>query len=99
MLGHCAPYPKVGNVVMVKINNHMNPHSFSIVVVRNISKPIFILDLPKEYSIKMRIITTREFLEQDDFVREVELGMLQVVAKLLNALKIYKLSGIVNTNS
>jgi hypothetical protein len=25
------------------------------------------------------IITTRELLEQDDFVREVELGMLQIV--------------------
>jgi hypothetical protein len=36
MLGCCSPYPKVGNVVMVKINNHMNPHSFSLLVVRNI---------------------------------------------------------------
>jgi hypothetical protein len=44
MLGPCPPYPKVGNVVIVKINNHMSLHSFSIVVVRNISKPRFILD-------------------------------------------------------
>jgi hypothetical protein len=48
MLGHCPPYPKVGNVVMVKINNHMNPHSFSLVVVKNVSKPRFKLDPPKE---------------------------------------------------
>jgi len=44
------------------------------------------------------ITTTRELLEQDDFVREVELGMLQVVAELLSGLKRYKLSRIVNTN-
>jgi hypothetical protein len=47
----------------------------------------------------MRIITTKELLEQDYFVRELELGMLQVVAKMLNGLKRYKLSRIVNTNS
>jgi hypothetical protein len=47
----------------------------------------------------MKVITTiRELLEQDDFVREVELGMLQVVAELLSDLKRYKLSRIVNTN-
>jgi hypothetical protein len=48
VLGHRPPYPKVGNVVMVKINNHMNPHSFSLVVVRNVSKPRFRLDLLEE---------------------------------------------------
>jgi hypothetical protein len=37
----------------------------------------------------MRVITTRELLEQDYFVREVELGMLQVVAEMLNGLKRY----------
>jgi hypothetical protein len=46
----------------------------------------------------MRVITTRELLEQDYFVREVELGMLQVVSEMLNSLKRYKLSRIVNTN-
>lgn len=98
MLGRCPPYSKVGNVVMVKINNHMNPHSFSLVVVRNVSKPRFILDPPKEELIKMRVIT-RELLEQDYFVREVQLGMLQVIAQLLSCLKRYKLFGIVDTNS
>lgn len=57
--------------VMVKMNNHMSPHSFSLVVVRDVSKPIFILDHLEEELIKMKVITTKELLEQDYFVKEV----------------------------
>jgi hypothetical protein len=49
----------------------MSPHSFSLVVVRDVSKPIFILDHLEEELIKMKVITTKELLEQDYFVKEV----------------------------
>jgi hypothetical protein len=61
-------------------------------------KPKFILDPLEEELIKMKVITTRELLEQDYFVREVDLRMLQVATQLLSGLKMYKLYGIINTN-
>jgi hypothetical protein len=46
----------------------------------------------------MKVITTRKFLERNYYVKELELGMLQVVVELLSGLKRYKLFGIINTN-
>ncbi len=98
MPGHCPPHPEIGDVVMVKDSNS-NPPSFPLAVVKSVSRPKFTIDSRQEEESARKAIAIGPILEQDYFVGQVELSMLQVVAQLPGGYKRYKASEASNTRS
>jgi hypothetical protein len=71
----------------------------SLVVMTHVTQLKFILNFPEEKQTMRKAITIGPLLEQEYFVGEVNVCMLEVVAELPNNLKRYKVSQITNIKS
>jgi hypothetical protein len=65
--------------------------------VRNVSRLRFVLDSLKEKQKTRKSIALGPFLEQDYFVSDVDLCMLEVVVEVLDNSKRYRAYGITKT--
>jgi hypothetical protein len=86
------PYLKIRDVVMLKTSSSQDLSLMAM--VKNVFGPRFILDSLEEKQRTRKSIALRPLLEQDYFVGEVDLCMLEVVVEVLDNFKKYKAYGI-----
>jgi hypothetical protein len=97
MLGSCPPYLKIRDVVMMMTSSFQDLSLMAM--VRNVFRPRFVFYSLEEKQRKRKSIALRPLLEQDYFVGEVDLCMLEVVVEVFDNFKKYMAYGITKTTS